>query len=179
MVLCISACWVISVVSDSLWPCGQLPTRLLYPWDSPGKNTRVGCHALLQGSSQARDRTLVSCGSCIAGGFFTDKPWGKPSGITGKRPKCKHYLWRVCCMTSQPKVSLASNNRLFISYLQVYDQIKECAFSQPKVVRWLVLSMVWWSLFLYRDTWQEWLITVMWRSEWVTMNNNQSIIIKL
>ena len=23
--------------------------RLLCPWDSPGKNTRVGCHALLQG----------------------------------------------------------------------------------------------------------------------------------
>ena len=25
------------------------PTRLLCPWDSLGKNTRVGCHALLQG----------------------------------------------------------------------------------------------------------------------------------
>ena len=25
------------------------PTRLLYPWDSPGKNTGVGCHALVQG----------------------------------------------------------------------------------------------------------------------------------
>ena len=25
------------------------PVRLLCPWDSPGKNTRVGCHALLQG----------------------------------------------------------------------------------------------------------------------------------
>ena len=24
-------------------------TRLLCPWDSPGKNTRVGCHVLLQG----------------------------------------------------------------------------------------------------------------------------------
>ena len=24
------------------------PTRLLCPWDSPGKNTRVGCHFLLQ-----------------------------------------------------------------------------------------------------------------------------------
>jgi len=23
--------------------------QLLYPWDSPGKNTGVGCHALLQG----------------------------------------------------------------------------------------------------------------------------------
>ena len=27
---------------------GLKPTRLLCPWDSPGKNTRVGCHALLQ-----------------------------------------------------------------------------------------------------------------------------------
>ena len=27
---------------------GLLPTRLLCPWDSPGKNTRVDCHALLQ-----------------------------------------------------------------------------------------------------------------------------------
>ena len=25
------------------------PTRLFCPWDSPGKNTGVGCHALLQG----------------------------------------------------------------------------------------------------------------------------------
>ena len=25
------------------------PTRLLCPWDFPGKNTRVGCHFLLQG----------------------------------------------------------------------------------------------------------------------------------
>ena len=28
------------------------PLSLLCPWDSPGKNTGVGCHALLQGSSQ-------------------------------------------------------------------------------------------------------------------------------
>ena len=40
---------VTSFVSDSLWPCGLQPTRLLYPWDSPGKNTGVGCCALLQG----------------------------------------------------------------------------------------------------------------------------------
>ena len=36
-------------MSDSLWPYGLQPTRLLCPWDSPGKNTGVGCHALLQG----------------------------------------------------------------------------------------------------------------------------------
>ena len=37
------------VVSDSVQPPGLKPTRLLCPWDSPGKSTGVGCHALLQG----------------------------------------------------------------------------------------------------------------------------------
>ena len=38
-----------SVVSDSMGSCGLLPARLLFPWDSPGKNTGAGCHFLLQG----------------------------------------------------------------------------------------------------------------------------------
>ena len=39
---------VTSVVSDSVRPHRLQPTRLLHPWDSPGKNTGVGCHFLLQ-----------------------------------------------------------------------------------------------------------------------------------
>ena len=39
--------WSCSVVSDSLWPHGLQPTRLLHPWDFPGNNTGVGCHHLL------------------------------------------------------------------------------------------------------------------------------------
>ena len=35
-------------MSDSLRPHGLQPTRLPRPWDSPGKNTGVGCHFLLQ-----------------------------------------------------------------------------------------------------------------------------------
>ena len=38
-----------SVVSISLRACGRQPTRLLCPWNSPGKNPEVGCHTLLQG----------------------------------------------------------------------------------------------------------------------------------
>ena len=37
-----------SVVSNSVRPQRQQPTRLPRPWDSPGKNTGVGCHFLLQ-----------------------------------------------------------------------------------------------------------------------------------
>ena len=38
-----------SVVSNCLQSFGLQPTRLFCPWDSPGKNTGVGCHDLLQG----------------------------------------------------------------------------------------------------------------------------------
>ena len=40
---------ICSIVSDSLPPHGLKPTRLLCPQDSPGKNTGVGFHSLLQG----------------------------------------------------------------------------------------------------------------------------------
>ena len=39
--------WSRSVVSDCSWPRGWQPTRLLHPWDFPGKSTGVGCHCLL------------------------------------------------------------------------------------------------------------------------------------
>ena len=35
-------------MSDSVRPHRRPPTRLPRPWDSPGKNTGVGCHFLLQ-----------------------------------------------------------------------------------------------------------------------------------
>ena len=44
MCVCVSR----SVVSDSLRPHRLQPARLLCPWDSPGKNTGVDCHNILQ-----------------------------------------------------------------------------------------------------------------------------------
>ena len=49
--------------------------RLLCPWDFPGKNTGVGCHFFSRESSRPRDQPHISC---IAGGFFTTEPPGKP-----------------------------------------------------------------------------------------------------
>ena len=45
---CCCCCCVTSVVSNSVRPHRGQPTRLLCSWDSPGKNTGVGCHFLLQ-----------------------------------------------------------------------------------------------------------------------------------
>ena len=53
--------WVLSgsVTSDSLWPNGLQSTRLLYPWDFPGKNTGVGSHFLLQGIFPTQGSNLL------------------------------------------------------------------------------------------------------------------------
>ena len=44
-----------------LQPHRLQPTRLLCPWDSPRKNTAVGCHFFSRRSSQPRDWTCVFC----------------------------------------------------------------------------------------------------------------------
>ena len=46
----------------TLWPHRQQPTRLCRPWDSPGKNTGVGCHFLLQCMKvKGKVKSLRSC----------------------------------------------------------------------------------------------------------------------
>ena len=53
---------VVLIVSDSVWPCGLQPTRLLCPWNFPGRNTGGRCYFLLQGPSWPRDWNLhLSC----------------------------------------------------------------------------------------------------------------------
>ena len=50
-----------------LRPHGLWPTRLLHPWDSPGKSTGVGCHFLLQGIflTQGSKLGLLHCGQML------------------------------------------------------------------------------------------------------------------
>ena len=52
-------------------PHRQQPTRLLHPWDSPGKNTGVGCHFLLQGIFPILGANLRLL---LAHRFFTAEP---------------------------------------------------------------------------------------------------------
>ena len=49
-------------MSDSVQPHRRQPTRILCPWDSPGKNTGVGCHFLLQCMKVKSEREVAqSC----------------------------------------------------------------------------------------------------------------------
>ena len=57
-----SVCVSHSVVSDSVRSHGLQPTRLLCPWDSPGRNAGVGCCFLLQEGGGGKAKKL----SCIS-----------------------------------------------------------------------------------------------------------------
>jgi len=106
-------------VSDSVGPHRWQPTRLSRPWDSPGKNTGVGCHFLLQCmkvKSESRSRSVVSDSwrppwtaayqVPPSMGFSRQEYWSGvplPSPIKGIDVSKKKYftfqaIWKVCVM---------------------------------------------------------------------------------
>ena len=111
-------------MSDSLRPHRQQPTRLCHPWDSPGKNTGVGCHFLLQCMKvKSESEVAQSCptlsdpmdcsqpGSSIHGIFQARVlEWGAIAGLQSqmllgfiflmqnpcRRPWCR--VWALCAL---------------------------------------------------------------------------------
>ena len=63
-------------MSESLRPHGLQPTRLLCPWNSPGKNTGMGWPFPSPGALPDPGTQPVS--PALEGGFFTTEPPGKP-----------------------------------------------------------------------------------------------------
>ena len=92
------------------------PTRLLGPWYSPGKNTEVGCHALLQGIILIQGWNLhLLCLLHWQEGSFPLVPPGKPlslyrwAGFTFQKHSCslslKVYLcFNKLCFELKPEV---------------------------------------------------------------------------
>ena len=77
--------FVALVVSDFLRPHRRQPTRLLCLWDSPGKNTGVGCHFLLPDSASGKDAGDVRDSGSI--------PWSGRSPRGGNGNQLQHSCW--------------------------------------------------------------------------------------
>ena len=60
-----SCCLVTQSCPTHLRPHRLQPARLLHPWDFPGKNTGVGCHAPLQGIFLTQGWTSIPGMSCL------------------------------------------------------------------------------------------------------------------
>ena len=66
-------------MSDSVRPHRRKPTRLPRPWDSPGKNTAVGCHLLLQGMKMESESEIAQ--SCPSDPMDCSPPGSSVHGI--------------------------------------------------------------------------------------------------
>ena len=89
--------WSRSVVSDPQRPHGLQPSRLLHPWDFPGKSTGVGCHCLLLGRRCSKCQDLVY--SQGASELETS------DGLSEKGP---HARWYVDGLVAEPRSDITS-----------------------------------------------------------------------
>ena len=73
----LSTCVSCILMSNSLQHHGLGPTKLLCPWNSPGKNTGVGCHFLLQGIflTQGSNPGLLHCRWILY--HLSHQAWGR------------------------------------------------------------------------------------------------------
>ena len=88
-------------MSDSVGPQRRQPTRLPRPWDSPSKNTGVGCHCLLQYMKvKSESEVAQSCPTQRSHGLQPTRllhPWDFPGRSTGVACHC---LLRCLCIVS-------------------------------------------------------------------------------
>ena len=87
-------------MSNSLWPHGLYPTRLLCSWHFPGKNSGVGCHFFLQGilPTQGLNPSLLHCTQVLycraTWQVCNSLPWGPcPSTLMLNQTAHKETPW--------------------------------------------------------------------------------------
>ena len=89
-------------MSDSVQPHGRHPTSLLCPWDSPGKNTGMGCQFLLQGifPTQGSNLGLLHCRQmlyCLSHQGIPGKWWLRRQSICLQcgRPRFDPWVGKI------------------------------------------------------------------------------------
>ena len=119
------------------------PTRLLCPWDFPGKNTGVGCHSFSRGSSRPRDQTHVSC----LGKQTLYQPPGKPLYVYTHTYKYALRILLIKTMTCSLRFSGSiSHLYLHLVLLLFFDSLPN-SFSPAQGLSW----KTWWLFQEFRE----------------------------
>jgi len=98
-----------SVVSNSVRPHRQQPTRFPHPWDSPGKNTGVGCHFLLQCMKVKSESEVTQSCQILCNPMDCSPPGSSIHGIFQARV----LEW----------VAIAFSNYIYIYHIYILSQI--------------------------------------------------------
>ena len=118
---CCCCCWVASVVSDSVRPHRRQPSRLPCPWDSPGKNTGVGCHFLLQCMKVKSESEVVKSLSRV---WLLVTPWS----VTHQAPPAmgfsKQEYWSGVPLPSPLLVNLIKTEIEVYTHMYLIPNVK-------------------------------------------------------
>ena len=142
-------------MSDSLRPHELEPVKLLCPWDSPGKNTGVGCHALLQGvfPDQGLNPSLL-CLLHWRVGSLPLVPPGKPfsagglGSILGQGAKIPHASWGMAKKTHKTVLPIVSRILYHITGIP-FINLSEHQLHSTYVVPTMPLTQLKWWQFEY------------------------------
>ena len=114
--------------------------------DSPGKNTGVGCHALLQGIFLTQESNPLLMSLALAGGFFTtNATWEAPVGtVLANNSKLSCHEQPICIINTHTHIYIHNHKhilvliciciytfssfkfRTFIKYFKTLNLIRKC-----------------------------------------------------
>ena len=115
-------------MSDPVRPHRWQPTRLPHPWDSPGKNTGVGCHLLLQCMKVKNESQVVQ--SC---------PTQRPHGLQHSRLPCPSRTRSLLKLMSVESVMPSNHLILCFSLLlppSIFPSIRVFSNESGLHIRW-------------------------------------------
>ena len=93
-------------MSDSVRPHRRRPTRLPRPWDSPGKNTGVGCHFLLQCKKVKSENEVTQSCPTLRDPMDCSPPGSPVPGILQARTRVGcHFLLQCMKVKSESEVA--------------------------------------------------------------------------
>ena len=119
-------------MSDSVWPHRRQPTRLPRPWDSPGKNTGVGCHFLLQCVKVKSESEVAQCVWLLA------TPWTATYQAPPSMGFSRQEYWSGVPLSRLVIIFLPRSKRLLISWLQSLSAV----ILEPKKIKSVTVSIV-------------------------------------
>ena len=121
-------------MSDPVQPHRQQPTRLPRPWDSPGKNTEVGCHFLLQCMKVKSESEVAQSCPTLSDPMYCSLPGSSVHGIFHARVLewvaiafSILYLVVCVCWSQSSNLSLSSfppSTHKFVFYICDYSEEK-------------------------------------------------------
>ena len=136
-------------MSDSVRPHRRQPTRLPFPWDSPGKNTGVGCHFLLQSMRVQSEREVAESCPTLSDPMNCSLPASSVHGIFQARV----LEWGAIAFSVLPMhrglfkmyLYISKHLKIFIYFWLHRVFIAALRLSLAVVSRWLLYSCHVWA----------------------------------